>query len=149
MAKVFQFEFLLKRAIDHRDEAALTIGAAVSRLQQSRDRHAQVTQYRAEYHAKLEVSGRQGMSIHQWNDFQLFLAKLNTAVEQQAYDVKHCESLLDAAKAAWMICEREVKAYEALRDRHDEREMIRESKQDQKMSDEWAANMYRQRDRSG
>ncbi|MBV8464901.1 MAG: flagellar export protein FliJ [Burkholderiales bacterium] len=145
MTKRFQFAFLLQRAVDQRNEAALAIGAAVERLRQARDRHGQIEQYRAEYRVRLETNGRQGMAIHQWTDYQLFLTKLNTAVDQQFHEIRRCENLLEQAKAVWMEREKEVKAFETLQERHEEREQKRESRIEQKMSDEWAANLHRQR----
>lgn len=145
MVKRFQFAFLLQRAVDQRDEAALAIGAAVERLRLARERHVQIEQYRAEYRVRLETNGRQGMAIHQWTDYQQFLAKLNTAVEQQFHEIKRCENLLEHAKSVWVEREKEVKAFETLQERHEEREQKREARVEQKMSDEWAANLHRLR----
>ena len=145
MAKPFQFDFLLQRAMDNREQAALVIAAAVTRLRQAGEKHVQVTQYRSEYHAKLDADGRRGMPAHQWTEFKLFLEKLNTAVEHQAREISRCEAQLQSAKDAWLVCEKDVRAFETLRERHDEREAKQEVKLEQRMSDEWAANLHRNR----
>ncbi|GLR14540.1 MULTISPECIES: flagellar export protein FliJ [Chitinimonas] len=149
MAKAFQFAFLLELAIDKREDAARAISAALQRLEQARARRAQIEQYREEYRTRLTDTASRGMRIHQWNDFQLFLAKLDTAVEQQLAEEARCEAQLEARKQAWQACEREVKAYETLQDRHQSRETQREAKQDQKLTDEWASILQRRRDASG
>ncbi|GAB3265019.1 flagellar export protein FliJ [Chitinimonas naiadis] len=146
MAKAFQFAFLLELAEDKREEAARAISAAIQRLEQSKLRLTQIEQYRQEYRSRLTDTASRGMRIHQWNDFQLFLTKLDAAVEQQAVDKLRCESQVEATKQAWLVCEKEVKAYEMLRSRHTERENVKEAKRDQKMSDEWASISQRRRD---
>ena len=145
MAKPFQFEFLLHLAVDKREEAAQGIGLAANRLHQARDRQTQVEAYREEYRTRLTRTGMQGMRVYQWNDFQMFLGRLDTAVEQQMAEVVRCEQALEMAKAAWLEREREVKAYETLRERHLEREVKRENRIDQKLSDEWASNLQHKR----
>jgi len=145
MAKPFQFEFLLHLAVDKREEAAQGIGVAANRLAQARDRQAQVEAYREEYRVRLTDTGMRGIRVFQWNDFQMFLGRLDTAVEQQVAEVTRCEQALEMAKAAWLDCEREVKAYETLRERHMDRESKREARFDQKLSDEWASNLQHKR----
>lgn len=148
MAKAFQFAFLLELAVDKREDAARAISAALGRLQQSRERLAQIEQYRAEYRQRLTDSASRGMRMHQWHDFQLFLAKLDGAVEAQANDVRRCEAVLEQTKQAWQECEKEVKAYETLEVRHHERQGRIEAKREQKQSDEWAANLHRRQGES-
>ncbi|WP_179958231.1 flagellar export protein FliJ [Chitinimonas arctica] len=146
MAKAFQFDFLLKLAIDKREDAARAISAALHKLEQARERARQIDQYREEYRRRLGDTASRGMRMQQWNDFQLFLAKLDQAVEQQAHEQVRCETLLETRKQAWLECEREVKAYETLQDRHEAREGQREAKLEQKQTDEWAAILQRRRD---
>lgn len=143
MAKAFQFAFLLELATDKREEAARLISVAINRMQQVRERLAQVEQYREEYRLRLTDTASRGMRIHQWNDFQLFLAKLDLAVDQQQLELRRSEAQVEAAKQAWREREQEVKAYETLQDRHAERETLREAKREQGMSDEWASNIHR------
>lgn len=146
MAKAFQFAFLLQLAEDKREEAARAISVAVQRLEQSKQRLTQIEQYRLEYRARLTDTASRGMRIHQWNDFHLFLAKLDSAVDQQVLDRERCEAQVEASKQAWLVCEKEVKAYEMLRARHNERENLKEAKREQKLSDEWASISQRRRD---
>lgn len=143
MAKPFQFAFLLELAIDKREEAARLISVAINRMQQVRERCEQIEQYRAEYRQRLTDTASRGMRIHQWNDFQLFLAKLDVAVEQQAQELVRAEAQVEAAKQTWREREQDVKAYELLQARHEEREGQREARREQSMADEWASNMHR------
>ncbi|MGQ5523718.1 flagellar export protein FliJ [Chitinimonas sp. PSY-7] len=143
MSKPFQFAFLLELAIDKREEAARLISVALNRQQQMRERLAQIEQYREEYRLRLTETGSRGMRIHQWTDFQLFLAKLDTAVEQQIVELQRSDVQVETAKQAWREREKEVKAFETLHDRHTARETRRENKWEQGLSDESASNIYR------
>jgi flagellar FliJ protein len=143
MAKAFQFEFLLHRAIDKRELAAQGIGDATQRLQQAQARQQQIETFRAEYRVRLTDTASRGMRVHQWNDFQLFLAKLDAAVDQQIQEVLKHALLLEQAKQLWRECEKEVKAYEALRERHEARQAAVAVRTEQRQSDEWAANLAR------
>jgi flagellar FliJ protein len=139
VAKAFQFDFLLRRAQDKREQAALSIGEATQQLQRAQERHVQISQYREEYRDRLAEMSTRGMRVHQWNDFQLFLGKLDAAIDQHQLEVLRCHALLERAKGAWLECEREVKAYEALRKRHDARVALVEARLEQRLGDEWVA----------
>jgi flagellar FliJ protein len=143
MTRGFRFEFLLQRAIERRDMAAQGIGAATQRLEAARERQTQIESYRAEYRLRFTDTAMRGMPVHQLHDFQLFLAKLDTAVEQQVFEVSRHIVMLEEAKRVWFDCEKEVKAFEALRVRHVARVNANEVRTEQKMADEWAANLHR------
>ena len=143
MSKPFQFAFLLELAIDKREEAARLISVALNRQQLMRERLVQIEQYREEYRVRLTETGSRGMHIHQWNDFQLFLAKLDTAVEQQIVELQRSDVQVENAMQHWREREKEVKAFETLLDRHNAREIRRENRWEQGASDESATNVYR------
>ncbi|WP_269532392.1 flagellar export protein FliJ [Chitinimonas sp. BJYL2] len=149
MAKPFQFSFLLDLAADKRDAAATALSEAVQRLMQSRDRLAQIEQYRAEYRLRFSNSAGQGMPAHQWQDFHAFLTKLDGAVEQQARDIQRCEGVVEQRRLAWLETEKEVKAYETLQTRHVQRENHREAKREQKLTDDWVSNAAHRREPTG
>ncbi|WP_374349768.1 flagellar export protein FliJ [Chitinimonas sp.] len=145
MARAFQFDFLLQRAIDRREAAALAIGNASLRVQAAREQLAQIEAYRDEYRLRLNTNAGRGMHMHQWNDFQLFLAKLAGAIEQQMAEVERQLAALESARQFWSECVKEVKAFEALQQRHDFREAQADNRLAQRQSDEWSANMVRRR----
>lgn len=145
MAKAFQFQFLLKMAEDKREDAARQISLAIQKMELARDRQQQIEQYREEYRQRLANTAAKGMKIYQWHDFQLFLGKLDTAVEQQTLEHRRSVAWLENCKQAWLRCEQEVKAYETLRDRHDQRENLRAAKADQRQTDEWASILHQRK----
>ncbi|MFC4161693.1 flagellar export protein FliJ [Chitinimonas lacunae] len=139
MARRFQFDFLLKLAADRRETAARHMQEAAQRLAGARERQQQIDGFREEYRRRFTDSGQRGINMTQYRDFQLFLAKLDTAVEQQSEEVARCEARMEQARQAFLEQERSVKAFEALETRHQHQEVMREAKREQKLSDEWAS----------
>ena len=85
MAK-FRFAFLLQRAEELREDAATAMQKAQSSWLAARSKLEQVEAFRQEYRHRLTGSGK-GITVAQWRDYQLFLAKLDVAAQQQAEEV--------------------------------------------------------------
>ncbi|SFN71350.1 flagellar FliJ protein [Formivibrio citricus] len=133
----FRFATLLQLAIDEREEAANRLQAAQGRWLAARAKLEQVESFRADYRARLTSNGQSGMTVTQWRDFQLFLGKLDAAADQQAEDVARQEASYQQALAAWQECEKKVKGFETLKERHEATEQRKELRREQKMLDEF------------
>ncbi|MFC7419240.1 flagellar export protein FliJ [Iodobacter arcticus] len=133
----FRFAFLLELAIDAREEAARRMQTAQSHWLGAQGKLDQVDQYRVEYRARLLDSGQGGMSIIQWRDFQLFLAKLDDVALVQQQEIDRLLVAYEAQRDAWLECEKKVKAFEALKQRHLSAEMQKELRNEQRMNDEF------------
>lgn len=136
MAK-FRFDFLLQLALDEREEAAKKLQAAQSEWLAAQAKMAQIDGYRSEYRNRLASSGQGGITIAQWRDFQLFLTKLDAAAEQQASQLAGYEKRYQQMLKAWQECEKKVKGFEVLKDRHQQQELHKEGAREQKMLDEF------------
>ncbi|WP_410498984.1 flagellar export protein FliJ [Chitinibacter sp. S2-10] len=136
MAK-FRFAFLLQLAQDEREDASRAMQAAQAAWLQGQAKLEQVDSFRAEYRGRLASSAQTGMSVTQWRDFQLFLAKLDTAAIQQSEEVNRLSAVYEERKVQWLECEKKVKAFEALRVRHEQNEISRENRREQKILDEF------------
>jgi flagellar FliJ protein len=139
----FRFAFLLQLALDAREDASRAMQTAQSAWLSAQSKLEQVDAFRAEYRARLASNAQSGISIIQWRDFQLFLAKLDTAALQQGDEVTRLGNEYEYSKQAWQNCERKVKAFEALRDRHEQGEMKKENQREQKMLDELNSRLGR------
>ncbi len=135
MAK-FRFAFLLQRAEELREDAATAMQKAQSSWLAARSKLEQVEVFRQEYRHRLTGSGK-GITVAQWRDYQLFLAKLDVAAQQQAEEVARQELAYQSCLAQWQECEKKVKAFEALHDRHLQAEQKRENRNEQKLLDEF------------
>ncbi|MEJ2793579.1 flagellar export protein FliJ [Iodobacter sp. LRB] len=133
----FRFAFLLELAIDAREDAARLMQASQANWLSAQGKLEQVDQYRVEYRARLLGSGQGGMSIIQWRDFQLFLAKLDDVALSQQLEIERLASVYEARRDAWLECEKKVKAFEALKQRHLSAEMQKELRNEQRINDEF------------
>ncbi|HSC79189.1 MAG TPA: flagellar export protein FliJ [Chitinolyticbacter sp.] len=136
MAK-FRFAFLLELAIDEREEAARSMQAAQAAIVSATQKLEQVEVFRGEYRNRLMASGQGGMTVTQYRDFQQFLGKLDGAATAQQGEIVRLEQVYTQQKQAWLECEKKVKAFEALKVRHDQDELKRESQREQKLIDEF------------
>jgi flagellar FliJ protein len=146
MAQAFRFAFLLERAREQREKAATEMGEARARRDAGRDKLAQLESFRSEYRQRLTHTGMQGIAAHQWQDFRLFITRLDQAVEQQQIELARLEARFQQTLTAWQQCEREVKAFEALQARHEAEARQREAKAEQRLNDEAAARRRRASD---
>jgi flagellar FliJ protein len=143
MTQAFRFAFLLERAREQREAAAAEMGEARARRDAGRDKLGQLEAFRNEYRQRLTHSGMQGIAAHQWQDFRLFITRIDQAVAQQQIEVARLEARFQQALIAWQHCEREVKAFEALQTRHEAEVRQREAKAEQRINDEAAARRGR------
>lgn len=142
MAK-FQFTQLLELARQDEEKAARAMQDAQKRLAQSQQQLSTLGQYRQDYLDRLSHTQSQGISIAQLKDYQLFMGKLDTAMQQQEKEVQRCDQLVAATRQQWMDKRSRVQAFEALEVRHHATELKKELKQEQKLSDEFASRASR------
>lgn len=139
----FRFEFLLKLAFDEREDAAKALQTAQGEWLTARAKLEQIESYRSEYRNRLTTSGQGGMTVTQWRDYQLFLAKLDVVTDQQKQEVVRLEAKFEQARSAWQECEKKVKGFETLKDRHLVGEQRKESVREQKLLDEFNSRRTR------
>lgn len=133
----FRFAFLLSLAQEEREDAATALQSAQGLWLNARSKLEQIEAYRDEYRKRLTSDGQSGITVTQWRDFQLFLIKLDDAVEQQTREVSRLEVRYQQALASWRECEKKVKGFEALKERHLLNEQRKESVREQKLLDEF------------
>lgn len=139
----FRFDFLLKLALDEREESAKALQTAQGAWLGARAKQEQVDAFRNEYRNRLTNNGQNGMTVTQWRDFQLFLVKLDAASTQQAQEVMRLEGLYQQALQAWQECEKKVKGFEALKDRHLITEQRKDGLREQKQLDDFNSRQRR------
>ncbi|KAF0814441.1 Flagellar FliJ protein [Andreprevotia sp. IGB-42] len=133
----FRFAFLLDLARESREDAARDMQAAQAAWQSAQGKLEQVNVYRQEYRARLAQGAEGGMTMIQWRDFQLFLAKLDQAADNQSREVQRLHGEYERLKQVWFDCEKKVKAFEALEHRHLTAEQLKELKREQNLLDEF------------
>jgi len=98
----------------------------------------QLLQFKADYDAMLQEKSRDGLSASQFQDYRLFLAKLNQAIEQQAQEVQLAEEELARVRTEWIERSQRTSALDHLVDERHKARIKAGEKAEQKASDERA-----------
>lgn len=145
MAKRFHLQPLVDLAEDRSQNAAQALARLTQAWQNAEQKLEQLRGYLAEYNARLQQQAQSGFSISQLRDFQAFILKLEMAIRAQAEEVEGCKARWEHGQAEWQAREREVKAYQTLRQRHDQAERRSDERLDQRLQDEFARNLHRRK----
>lgn len=129
---------LIELASKEADEAAKRVGETVRQREDATQKLELLTQYRDDYALRCQTSMADGMSATQFNNFQVFMAKLDQAIAGQQQVVADANRRADQARSAWMLCEQKKLSFVTLNDRADRAHAHRENKRDQKQNDEYA-----------
>lgn len=141
MAHGFRFQFLLEQAQERSEKAARLMAGAKSSWQTGEQKLQQLEQFVGDYRQRLSQVQQSGLSVNQWRDYQLFMLKLDTAINQQRTEVALLSQRFEESKLAWMDTQKQVKALQALAERHEKTRQTVALKREQKELDEYAAKI--------
>lgn len=136
MARKFPLQPLLDLSRDHMDAAAKNLQVLKVRWNDAEEKLKQLLAYRESYRERFRESGSGGTSAMALRDFQLFLAKLDTAIKLQQDQVAHCQARWDVGQQEWLRQRGKLKAFDTLSQRHRRAEEKREDQIEQKEQDE-------------
>ena len=142
MAKPFHLQPLVELAQERSQAAAQNLARLKGLWQEAENKLSQLQNYLREYQDRLHRQSQSGLTALQWRDYQAFMHKLELAIKAQAQEIERCIRAWEAGQAEWQACERELKAYQTLRQRHDEEERKRDARQDQRLQDEFARSQH-------
>lgn len=140
MARKFPLQPLLDLSQNQMDSAAKNLHALKVRWNDAEEKLKQLLAYRESYRERLRDSGSSGTSAMAMRDFQLFLAKLDTAIKLQQDEVARCQARWNAGQQEWLKQRGKLKAFDALSQRHRRAEEKRENQIEQKEQDEFSRN---------
>lgn len=141
----FRLQPLIKFAEERSESAAQNLQRLRVQLTQAEEKLRQLEGYLEDYRLRLASNTAKGITVQAMVDFQHFIAKLGIAIQVQSEEIARCRKRWEAAQELWMEREREVKAYHALRERHEREELRKENRRDQRVQDEFALNAQRRR----
>lgn len=145
MARKFPLQTLLDLAQDHADAAAKNLQTLKVRWHEAEEKLGQLLAYRESYRERLRESAAGGTSATALRDFQLFMAKLDTAIKLQHDEVARCQARWSAGQQEWLRQRGKLKAYDTLSARHKRSEEKREGRIEQKELDEFANKQEQRR----
>lgn len=145
----FRLQILIDHAEERSSQAARELKHLRLRWNQEEHKKNQLEEYLLDYRERLSLSATQGINMTVMMDFRRFISKIELAITTQEEEIKKCKLQWEDAQRIWQECERELKAYKALRTRHEQAELVKENRRDQKMLDEFAQNIHRRQQNEG
>lgn len=149
MSKKFPLQTLLDLSQNRLNDASRVLGELMVSEKEAAQRLELLIQYRTEYHNRFLEAAGNGVSQDQWRNFQGFLARLDTAVNQAQHAVAHSKQRTAQGQQQWLAKRGEVKAYDTLSDRFDQRQAHAEQKREQKTQDEHSARQFQHNQDNG
>jgi flagellar FliJ protein len=137
-----KYALLLRLAQEKLDAAADRMRRAQAQQINAEGKLRQLNDFLHEYQDRLRSGGMRGMGVGQWRDFQRFLLRLQDAVQIQQGEVDRCAQRFMFEKQSWQNERRQLKAYEKLMEREQERVAQAEARREQKRMDEFAARQF-------
>jgi flagellar FliJ protein len=141
--KSTRFQTVVRYTESKEDKAAKRLAESQANLVEQQNRLESLSQYKDEYAARFTQAGQQGMRASQVREYQAFMVKLQSAVDQQQRVVEVAVQHLEDSKKQWMLARNETRKTNTLLDRYLLQERRAQDKLEQKDSDERAQRMKR------
>lgn len=139
MAIASPMDTLREMAEEALQEATTQLGKMRQACQQAEEQLNQLVNYELEYRQRLQTDmTSDGMAATNWMNYQQFMTSLDKTLEHHRQHVNQCQHHVSLALKNWQEKKQRLNAFEALRDRAMATQLLRESKRDQKLMDEYA-----------
>jgi flagellar protein FliJ len=142
MSKPFSLQPLLEIMQTRTDEATRRLAQLISAEQNARSRLQLLIGYRDEYATRFRDAQAGGLSQSAWHNYQEFIARIETAIEQQQAQVRDSEQNAAQGKEHWQEENKKLKAIDTLKLRHLQREVRAENRNEQKLLDEFSTRQH-------
>lgn len=120
------------------EEAGRMVALAAARLAEGRQKSEVLRDYRGQYAQQLIGAAGAGLDASRMRDTLAFIARIDQALEQQKLEIERLEATWQLRVADWNERTRELKTYGVLEQRHVDRLAVRDRRQEQRLTDEWA-----------
>lgn len=139
MATPSAIETLIELATNATDEAAKKLGFAIRSGEDAEKKLALLLQYREDYASRFQANLAVGLSAMGYRNFQVFLEKLDHAIAGQQQVVHEAQRRIVDERGNWQANERKRMSYDTLATRAHREALRKETRRDQKLTDEHAA----------
>jgi flagellar FliJ protein len=138
VSKQFPLRVLHELAQSRSDEATRNLGSVMSEERAMLNKLNLLLKYRDDYRDRFRAAIKAGMNQAGWRNYQDFLDKLETAIEQQRVALTQSQQATAIAKEEWRARQARLKAYGSLNDQHQKKEQTQAAKREQREHDEIA-----------
>jgi flagellar FliJ protein len=125
---------------DKKEQDAVRVFVAAQKdVEQAEAQLLQLQNYRDEYSRQLvSVS----FNAERLRDYQLFVAKLNQAIDQTKIDIENKRRICEVKKQSWLKCRSRSHALNWVVEKYESEELRAEERREQKEMDEHAARTH-------
>ena len=145
MANPSALTTLIELAHKETDAAAKRLGAALRASEEAKQKLDLLLAYRDDYAKRYQSTISNGISATHFNNFQVFMYKLDDAISGQQKMVGIAERHTEHARAEWVSCEQKKMSFVTLASRASIENTRCELRRDQKQNDEHAARQASRR----
>lgn len=124
------------------EAAALVLGVTVAQRDDAQQQLAMLQQLRADYEGTLRQRISDGLCFASYHNFRAFLLKIDDAIHGQQQIVSQAETRADGARAQWKEKQREGMQWATLKQRIDKAAQAKTTRQERKLTDEFAARVF-------
>jgi flagellar FliJ protein len=129
----------VQRVLDEKEKVrARELGEARTRLTAAEAKLHDLEQYRRDYEQAFQQRARTGQPVRALRDFQVFLARLDQAIQQQKQIVQAATDEVGGHSTSWKSAALKVKAVDSVVDRWNGEERRAQDRREQKETDERA-----------
>ncbi|EHR42285.1 flagellar export protein FliJ [Alishewanella jeotgali] len=113
--------------------------------QQAEQKYQGLANYRTEYIQQSLQQGAVGLGGRQYNQYVAFISKLDEALSQQGRVIQQSRNAAEQRRQSWLKMQTKRKALEKLVEQAQQRDLLLQNRQQQKMADEYAGQRFYQR----
>lgn len=132
---------LIELAKESTDEAARLLGRLNAERNHAEQQLHMLQDYRQDYLQRMQSSMQTGMSAADCHNYQRFIGTLDDAITQQQAVLRQAQTHFTQAQVHWQQQQRRLNSFDALAEREQRAQSIREARREQRISDEFAARM--------
>lgn len=129
---------VVKVAENREQAAARSLGEVQQRLAAQQCKLEELVTYRDQYSSEFQQRSGQGMGVARLQDYRVFLARLNEAIQQQQQVVERCQQDCERQRRYWMSTRTRTQALGKVVDRYHREEQHLLERREQHASDERA-----------
>lgn len=123
-----------------REESALqSLQLAQRHWNEQKQKLASLQNYRIEYINKIQTTSENGLAIKAYQQVLSFIAKLDTACEQQSALVAKASLVCDQRRQQWVNQQKKRKAIEVVLQQRAASALLRHQRAEQREQDEWVS----------
>lgn len=133
-------ETLLEISTKESESAAIELGKRIKFVEEAQKKLTMLLEYRDDYEKRFQERQSEGLSMMGYRNFQVFIDKLDAAVDSQRGAVEKVQQSVDESRKKWQETEKKKLSYKTLVERKKKEIRKKEERREQKLMDEFVTN---------